>query len=100
MFRKPRLLAHIAYGFALLAMIWVCAVELFDLNITILNWVAVLFFCAGVLFSILTLVFNRRVPKENRIKTIGIVEVIMGIMFVLCMLIGLVSALILHLTGG
>ena len=100
MFHKPRLLAHIAYGFVLLAMIWICAVELFDLNIAILNWIALLFFCLGVIFSILTLVFNRRVPKENRIKTIGIVEVIMGFMFVLFMVIGGISALILHLTGG
>ena len=100
MFHKPRLLAHTAYGFVLLAMIWICAIELFDLDIAILNCVALLFLCLGVLFSILTLVFNRRVPKENRIKAIGIVEVIMGFMFVLFMLIGGISALILIITVG
>jgi Ca2+/Na+ antiporter len=64
MFRKPRLMAHTAYGFVLIAMIWICAIELFDLDIAILNLVALLFLCIGVLFFILTLVFNRRVSQR------------------------------------
>jgi hypothetical protein len=45
-------------------------------------------------------VFNRHVPKENRIKAIGIVEVIMGFMFALFMFIGGISALILIPAGA